>query len=90
MATQVQNTLAAKCPRALAAGRIVGKGRYALLSCKDATDGIRRVHLYGTALERDAARRKWDDKGRGPYDRPGQCSSWSECTGDHIVLNLEE
>jgi hypothetical protein len=88
--TTTPNTLAARCPNALAKGRIVGKGRYALLSCRDAADGIRRVHLYHTALERDAARRKWDDKGRGPYDRPGQCSSWSECTGDHIVLNLEE
>jgi|HubBroStandDraft_6_1064221.scaffolds.fasta_scaffold12443_5 hypothetical protein len=90
MATQSQNTLAARCPRAIAAGRVVGRGTFALLSCRDAADGIRRVHLYHTALERDAAKRKWDGESRGPWDRVGQCSSWSTCEGDHPTIDLEE
>jgi hypothetical protein len=81
MATQ-PNTLAVRCPRALAAGRIVGKGRFALLSCEDAADKIRRVHLFHTSLERNQLLWKWD--------RRKQCSSWSTCTEEHIPLDLEE
>ena len=89
MSTQ-PNTLATRCPKAVAAGRIVGVGKYALLSCEDASDGVRRVHLFGTAIERDAVKRRWDGKSRGTYDVPGQCSSWSTCVGDHKTLDLEE
>jgi hypothetical protein len=87
MATQTQNTLAARCPRALAAGRIVGSGRYALLTCPDKADGIRRVYLYHTAMERVATLRRWE--GNGPNTQ-AQCPSWSTCTGDHVLLDLEE
>jgi hypothetical protein len=89
MAT-LSNTLVSRCPKALAAGRVVGRGRFALLSCRDAADGVRRVHLYGTALERDAAKRRWEGQSRGPYDRDRQCSSWSTCVGDHPTIDLEE
>jgi hypothetical protein len=89
MATQT-NTLAVRCPNALAAGRVVGRGKFALLSCKDTVDGIRRVHLYATALERDATLRKWNGQSRGPWDKTGECSSWSTCEGDHPTIDLEE
>jgi len=75
MATVAPNTLATRCPRALAAGRVTGylAGDYALVSCAEA-DGIRHVRVYVTALERDKVALLWRRKGcvvSGCYGQKG-------------------
>ena len=67
-------------PNSVAAGKVIGRGSFAIASCPD-TDGVRRIHLFETRLERNA--RLWR------YDRNGKCACDSVCTGDHPVCDFE-
>jgi hypothetical protein len=59
-----QNTLAARCPRALQKNRVTGYlcGEFALVSC-EYPDGVRAVRVYATAVERDKVALLWRRSG---------------------------
>jgi len=76
--------LTAKCPKALAAGTVIGHGPYALASCPDGT-GVRRIHLFETYAARSRVLREWE--GRGPNDYT-QCSNWTTCRGMHELFEV--
>lgn len=81
MSTQ-PNTLAVRCPRAVAAGRVTGSrlGRFALISCAEA-DGIRHVVLFKDATKRYQMLLRW---------RRAGCVV-NSCAGcDHPILNFDE
>ena len=78
--------LTAKCPKALAAGTVIGHGPYALASCPDGT-GVRRIHLFETYAARSRVLREWE--GRGPNDYT-QCSNWTDCKGNHELFEIQD
>ena len=80
MATQAQ-TLETRCPNAVRANKVLGRGRFAVLGCKEG-DGVRRVYLSETELERNS--RLWR------FDRIGCRCEGADCVQDHICLTFEE
>lgn len=74
------NTLAARCPKALAKKRVTGFlcGDYAVLTCPE-PDGVRHVRVFASQLERDRVALTYHRSGC-PI---GQCNG-----GSHIILNF--
>lgn len=74
------NTLAARCPKALAKKRVTGFicGDYAVLTCPE-FDGVRHVRVFATQVERDQIALLYRRSGC-PV---GQCHG-----GDHVILNF--
>lgn len=74
------NTLAARCPKALAKKRVTGFlcGDYAVLTCPE-PDGVRHVRVFASELNRDQVAMIYQRRGC-PI---GQCTG-----GPHVILNF--
>jgi hypothetical protein len=69
-----------RCPRAAAAGRISGLGRYALLTCEDPDAGCRKVVLFESPMQRNRAIARWE--------QPSSTCGVNNCKSDHVTLDF--